>query len=223
MKKIKVSLFFNILIFGLVTFSTVITLTGFSFMGGDKIFGPTDYTSFKYFTVDSNVLSGIISLIFAIYEILYLAKKIKTIPSFLYKLKLIGNVGVTLTMITVLFFLAPTEKAGFFSLFLDSNLFFHLIIPLLCIISFIFFETESSISFKYTFAGLIPMIIYGAVYIANILIHLENGKPSSAYDWYGFLRGGLNTIWFVVPVVLLFTYLFSFVMWFFNKNFHKKK
>lgn len=219
MQKIKISFIFNLVIFFLVAFSTIVMITGFSFMGGNKIFAPSNYTAFKYFTVDSNVLSGIISLIFAIYEILFFTGKIEELPSFLYRFKLIGNVGVTLTMVTTVCFLAPTAETGFFSLFLDSNLFFHLIIPLLCIISFIFFETESSISFKYTFAGLIPMIIYGAVYIANILIHLENGKPSSAYDWYGFLRGGLNTIWFVVPVVLLFTYFFSFVMWFFNKKF----
>lgn len=218
MQKIKLSLVFNLLIFAFVTFATIAMVCGFNFMSGNKVFASTDYRAFKYFTVDSNVLSGIISLIFAIYEILLLTNKIQTLPSFLYKLKLIGNVGVTLTMITTVCFLAPNIETGFFSLFLDSNLFLHLIVPLLCIISFVFFEPNNTISFKYTFAGLIPMIIYGIIYTINILIHLENGQTSTTYDWYGFLRYGFNTIWFVVPAILIFTYLFSFVMWILNKK-----
>ncbi len=218
MKKIKTSVILNLLISGLVLFSTITMVAGISFMGGNKIFASTNLTAFKYFTVDSNILSGIISLIFAIYEVFFLQNKIKSIPTFVYILKLIGNVGVTLTMITTVFFLAPTAETGFFSLFLDSNLFFHFIIPMLCIISFIFFESTDLINFKYTFAGLIPMFIYGTIYTINILTHLENGKTSATYDWYGFLRGGFDTIWFVYPAILIITYCFSFVMWKLNRK-----
>ena len=66
------------------------------------------------------------------------------------------------------------------------------------------------------------MVLYGFYYIPNVLLHLENGKPTHAYDWYGFLDGGMNTIWFVVPVVLLITWIFSVALWALNKKFAGK-
>lgn len=218
MRKIKTSLIFNFLIFVLVTFSTIAMLTGFQFMSGVRIFLENSYLAFKYFTVDSNVFAGIASLILGVYELLLIKKKITKIPTAIYVLKFAASVSLTLTMMVTACFLAPTAKTGYFSLFMDSNLFFHFITPVLCIISFIFFENGENISFKHTFTAISPMGIYAVYYLGEILIHLENGVVAKGTDWYGFLVLGFNTIYFVLPLILIITYIFSLVTWFFYKK-----
>ena len=122
-----------------------------------------------------------------------------------------------LTFLVTAFFLAPTSKNGYFSLYLNSNLFFHFIIPILSFVSFVFLESTKQIAFRYTFAGMIPMVVYAVFYIANVLVHIENGEVLKEYDWYGFLMGGLWTIVIVIPVIFFVTYLISFVLWWLNR------
>ncbi|MCI6891018.1 MAG: hypothetical protein MR852_03210 [Treponema sp.] len=65
--------------------------------------------------------------------------------------------------------------------------------------------------------------MYTTYYIPNVLLHLENGKVLSEYDWYGFLFAGLNTIWIVIPLILLITWLFAICLWSLNKFCAKNK
>ena len=58
------------------------------------------------------------------------------------------------------------SKTTYFAYFMNSNLFMHLITPLLCIISFIFFE-PAKLSFVESFTGICPMILYAFYYIPN--------------------------------------------------------
>ena len=99
----------------------------------------------------------------------------------------------------------------------------HLITPLLCIISFMFFEPSKPQKFIISLTGIIPMMLYSFYYIPNILLHLENGQPSKTYDWYGFLQGGLNTAWFVLPFLYLITWIFAIALWALNKKLSVKK
>lgn len=218
-KKTKISLIINIIIFILTVIATVCMMAGIHFMGAEtNSLTARNITVFRFFTVESNILMGIMALVFSIFEIKVLTKKRDHIPSKLYILKLISTVGVVLTMLTTVLFLAPTSKHGYFSLFTNSNLFFHFVIPLLSLITFIFFEKTEKIKFKYTFAGIIPMFLYGIFYSINIFTHIENGKVSPIYDWYGFVQNGIKDVFFVIPVILGATYLISFLLWDFNKK-----
>ena len=218
-KKIKISLGINSIIFILTVFATVCMMAGIHFMGAEtSSLTARNIAVFRFFTVESNILMGIIALVFAIFEIKVLTKKREHIPSKIYILKLIFTVGVVLTMLTTALFLAPTSKNGYFSLFTNSNLLYHLVIPLLSLITFVFFEKTDKIKFKYTFAGIIPMFLYGIFYSINIFTHIENGKVSPIYDWYGFVQNGVKEVFFVVPVILGATYLISFLLWDFNKT-----
>lgn len=218
MKKIKLDIVLNLLIFGLVVMSTVFMLTGFYFMGEERQLSAERIEAFKFFTVDSNVIMGVMALVFARYEILLIRKKINIIPNIIYGLKLATTVSVVLTFLVTAFFLAPIVEDGYFSLFKNSNLFFHLIIPILSFLSFICFEKNEKLEFKYTFVGIIPMILYAIFYTINILMHLENGKVSVKYDWYWFLQGNINAIVFVIPIMFVVTYCISFVIWKLNKR-----
>ena len=186
-------------------------------MSGEKVLSSTSFQAFKYFTVDSNVIAGLVSLCYMIYLCLMAKGKIKEMPKFMTYLKLASTTGVTLTMMVTVCFLAPRSTTTYFAYFMNSNFFMHLLTPLLCIITFAFFE-PANLSFKETCFGTCFMILYALYYIPNILLHLDNGMVSPAYDWYGFLFGGLNTIWFVIPLLLLITWAFSICLWCINKK-----
>ena len=90
-----------------------------------------------------------------------------------------------------------------------SNLWLHLICPLLCILSFLFADGGTPLPFSATFAALISMGLYGAVYLAEVvLIGTDRGGWK---DFYGFNRGGK---WFVsLPLMLGVSYLIALGQW----------
>ena len=218
MKRIKLSIISNILIFTFTVFATVVMFTGFKFMDGDLPLSINGLEAFKYFTVESNVMMGIIALVFLFFEIRLMKKKVNKIPNWIYALKLVFTVGVALTMLTTMCFLAPTTPFGYFSMFKNANLFYHFLTPLLSIITFVFFEGTNNIRYRYTFVGVIPMVLYAIFYVWNVIIHAENGYINMMYDWYGFFAGGTSNIICVVPIMIGSTYLISYLLWFFNRK-----
>lgn len=220
-RKLKMSFIINILIFVLTVVSTIFMLVGFQFMGYEEALTATKIEAFKFYTVDSNILMGTMALIFAIYELQFFKSKKNEIPNKVYILKLVATVGVVLTFLTTVIYLAPFAPNGYFSMFKNSNLFYHLIIPLLSIITFTIFESTDKIKFKDTFVGIITMFIYSIFYLVNVLIHVENGKVEIMYDWYGFVQNGLQAAFVVIPIMYLITYFISCSLWFLNKKISK--
>ena len=129
-----------------------------------------------------------------------------------------GTVGVTLTFLTTLFFLTP--QYGFIAMFSNSNLLFHLVVPLLSIISYVFFEHHNN-KFRYALYGLIPMFIYSIYYTLNIILHLNSGGLTVTYDFYGFLKGNISNVVYVLPIMYMFTYFISLVLVMLNKKLSK--
>ena len=64
----KKSLVYNIIIFLLVLLGTIFMFTGYQFMTNTRLLDSSGFEAFKYYTVDSNILVGISSLIMVIYE-----------------------------------------------------------------------------------------------------------------------------------------------------------
>ena len=215
-KRIVCSMIFNFIIFVTVLIGTLFMVTGFKFMSSAGNLTSTGWAAFKYFTVDSNIVVGVVAFIMFIYELLYLSKRIEVIPQFVYILKHIGTVGVILTFVVTLFYLAPLLGSKFLFLYQNTNLLFHLIVPIFSFVSFVFFE-KTKIDFKYTFYGLSTMVLYGIYYIGNIIIHLDNGVVNSKYDWYGFMKLGLLSIFIVVPIMMVITYFISWLLFRLNK------
>lgn len=215
----KVAFIINILIFLLTVFASIVMFTGFKFMHGiEPQLECSAFDMFKFFTVDSNMFMGIVALLFAIQEIRFINGKIESIDSIWYIFKLIATVGVSLTFVTVFAYLGPISKGGIMSMLMNSNLFFHLFIPVLSIVSFIFFERTNKLNFKCSFYGPIPMLLYGVFYTTNVLLHIENGSVSTKYDWYWFTQNGLWTIVFTIPLMFTVTYIISLFLWKFNKT-----
>ena len=216
MNKYKISFIFNIIIFMMVIGASTMMFTGFRFMPGEIILESNKLGMFKFFTVDSNLFMGIISLLFAIFEIRLLKGKIDKIPRYMYILKLMATTSVALTFIVVFAYLWPLV-GSLYLMILNSNLFFHLLVPVFSIITFVFFERNNKISFKYSFYGVIPVIMYGLFYLINVLIHMNNGIVSPVYDFYWFVQNGVWTSFIVVPVMFIISHIISLILWRFNR------
>ena len=216
-KNIKIAMIINIIIFVFTITASIIMFTGFKFMEGDLVLESTKIGMFKFFTVDSNIFMGIIALLFAIKEYQFLKEKIQSIPKIMYIYKLMATTAVGLTFLTVFCYLGPISEGGIPIMIKNSNLFFHLLIPVLSMLNFILFEKTEQIEFKYTFFGIIPTGIYGIFYLINVLIHTENGRVSPIYDWYWFVQGVVWQMVIVIPFMFLVTYLISLFLWRFNR------
>lgn len=175
---------------------------------------------FKFFTIDSNVLMGIIALFTALQLRQVIRGQREDLSTACYVWYLAGTVGVTLTMLVTVFFLEPTmaPQFGLFALFAGSNFLLHLFNPLLAIVAFTVYEKTRKIPFRHTLTGIVPMVLYAVFYVANCMCHAVNGMVDIAYDWYGFLAGGVKTVWIVIPVIFLFTWLISVALWRLNRR-----
>lgn len=217
-KTIKISIVINIITFILTIVAAIIMYTGFKFMGNDLPLETSSIGMLRFFTVQSNLFMGLMSLIFAIKEITILKNDKKEISTFLYILKLMASVAVGVTFTTVVVYLGPMSPGGLISMFKNSNLFFHLIIPVMGMANFAVFEKTNKLKFKYSFYGLVPTILYAIFYLTNVIVHMENGKVSPIYDWYWFAQGGISQICIVVPIMMFATCLISIALWKFNKK-----
>ena len=217
-KTLKISLVLNIIIAVMVLVACIIMFTGFKFMkGSEPVLETTKLGMFKFFTVDSNIFMGIMALLFALKEIKLLRKEEKEISHLYYLLKFMATTSVGLTFVVVFGYLGIIIEGGVLILLRNSNLFFHLLVPVLSMITFIIFERTNKLTFKYSFYGLVPMLVYGAFYVINVLTHMHNGYVSPKYDFYWFVQQGVWTAFIVFPIILIITYIISVVLWRLNR------
>lgn len=216
--KLIISIFINILIVLLTIFASFMMFTGFKIMEAEYLLESTSLSMFRFFTVDSNILMAIVSFIFAVEEIKVLKNVKSEISTKMYILKLAATTAVSVTFITVVAYLGQIVEGGIIVLLMNSNLFFHLIIPVLSIITFIFFERTNKLKLRTAFFGVLPTLIYAIYYLINVLVHMENGKVSPLYDWYFFVQGGMHQIFIVFPLMLFASYIISLSLWRANKK-----
>ena len=146
----------------------------------------------RFFTTLSNMLCAAACLLTA------LAINAGGIPEWIWMLKYIGTAAVTVTMLTVLFFLAPSFGKGALKVLLSgTDLFMHLITPLLALVSFCVFE-KRGMTFCQSLWGMLPVVLYGPVYLYKILFALPEKRWD---DFYGFNKQGKWPIAFAGMVI----------------------
>ena len=210
--KIKLSILFNSLIVLLALFVCFMIITGFKIDNGVEprvMLASTGFGAFKFFTVDSNLFLTIVACIFIVYDCKLLAGKIKTIPKWLMILKYVATVSVGVTFFTVFLYLGWVAEGGMISLLRNSNLFLHLIMPVLAFITFLFFD-DIKLESKHIIYGLIPLFVYSIYYGINGLAHMKNGIIPLEFDIYGFLQDGLLKAVIVLVVVFIGNYIISY-------------
>ena len=127
--------------------------------------------SLRFFTILSNLFCAVSALLWVLSS-----------SYWAWLLKYVGTVAVTVTLLTVIFFLGP--NMGYKPLFSGKDLYLHLCGPLLAIVSFCFMECQFALSFSLSLLGLLPVIIYGFVYLVEVVI-LKNWE-----DFYGYNKDG---------------------------------
>ena len=108
-KKINVAFCLNTALFVAVLFSVGWMMSGIKLAKHSSL-SAARLASLKYYTVDSNILMGLAALLMLICDLRVLRGKAQDIPVFAKVIKLMGTVGVTLTMLVTIFFLAPTAQ-----------------------------------------------------------------------------------------------------------------
>ena len=164
--------------------------------------------SLKYFTVLSNLLLGIASLVYAV----CLVRRMRAgarIPTWAHKLKFVATVAVGVTLATVMAFLGP--MLGYAAMFAGANLWFHLVLPVLGIVEFVFLDVERGLKFGQTLLGVVPTFLYGLAYCGNIYLNGVGTWPATN-DWYGFTMWGIEYIPVVFAVMLVATWLIAVVV-----------
>lgn len=134
---------------------------------------------FRYFTVLSNILSAIASLIVIICTLT------GGLPFWALLIKYIGTAAVTVTMLTVFLFLGPSSH-DWKGLLTKAELFLHLICPLFAIVSFLVFE-KTAMPLWTIAVGAAPVPLYGVLYLNKVIFLPEERRWE---DFYGFNRNG---------------------------------
>ncbi len=197
-KKILAALIINILV---VLATGAIAVSYYFYSSNPLVENGVD--SYKFFTTDSNILAALSSLVLIPFEVQVLRGKRDKVPHGAIVFKYVGMVSVMLTFITVMTLLLPQYDIKF--LLFDTSFHMHLTGPLAAFVTFVFLETDSKIKFSETFLALIPCVLYGAVYLFEVVIIGE--KNGGWMDFYTFNRGGF---WYIsMPVILIATYLIA--------------
>ena len=152
---------------------------------------------FKYYTVLSNVLCAIAAYCMVV----------KPKADWAWLLKYIATVGITVTMLTVFLYLAPTMK-NLWVLLKGRDLFMHLITPVLAIVSFLVFERREMDYTTIPF-GVLPVVVYGVVYLYMIRFVPKEYRWD---DFYGFNRKGLWPLSFALMLIATYLICIGFYM-----------
>lgn len=161
----------------------------------------------KYFTVDSNLLLGLVHLAVLILASSGMTGRSAPLRLWMERLLYIATVAVALTFTVVVCFFGPS--IGYAPLFQDANLYFHLIVPVLAVVAFCAFHRNRPIPLWETAAALIPSVLYGLYYTTVLL---AQGVHFPDTDWYGFASGGVVGSAIMASGVFLTTWLLALLL-----------
>ena len=162
--------------------------------------------SLKYFTVLSNLLSCLASLVYLVWCL----TAGMPAPSWLLALKLTAAAAVMLTFLTVIVLLGPV--LGWKKMYTSGNLWMHFILPLLAAVDCVLFAPVGTLPFAATFVSAIPCALYGVWYLGKVIKHGAE-KDGVVYDFYGFLRWGWSKVPLVTASMITVSWLLGLALW----------
>lgn len=188
-----------------VILSTIIA-TGVYFVSGPDALGSQKTACFRYFTTDSNVLVALTSIVMLVFNIRKARAPETEVPRWALIFRYVGVTSVTITLLTVVFFLAPTAAvrsglAGYLRLFEGNTFVLHFSTPVIAIVAFCLLEKDRKLTVKDSLWALLPTVIYSIVYLVLVVF------VKVWTDWYGFTFGGKTVM---IPVSMIAMYLLTF-------------
>ena len=189
----------NIIVFGL----SIFCLCNFI---GYIIKGSPD-NRFRYFTNLSTIMVGLIALPNAILLFLSAIKRKMLISTAFSVFKYVGLSMIALTFFTVLFFIAPLTS--YKEMYQNMRFITHLVIPLLVIVSYLFFEENVLFNWKLSLIGVVPSVIYTIVYGVNVPL---------LKTWPDIYKVNNNGLWFLFAfITIIFNVAISLGLYFLKK------
>lgn len=164
---------------------------------------------FEYYTENSNYFALIVSVIFVVDAILAIKRK-RIVSIWVFVLRFIASVCLTITLVVVLIILVPTQHVTFVEMmFQDSCLYQHLLCPVISLISFLFFENQQKLPKKSILISLLPTIIYGTICIFLNLTKVITGP----YPFFYFYVIPWHVSVFSIVAIVAGAVIISFVLY----------
>ena len=160
------------------------------------------FSSLRNFTTLSNLLEALAALVWLACQGPGKAKKSAE------TLKYAAAVSVGLTLLIVIVFLGP--MFGYRGMFDGSNLWFHLLVPLLAMAEFILLG-DRPMDRRENILALAPMLLYGVYYVGCAAVNgISAGRRSG--DWYGFFTWGWGPGIGVCAAIIGLTFLIGLAL-----------
>lgn len=222
-KKLLGEIIMNFVVFVFALIGVLATILGSSFMSGLSVI--------LYYTIQSNIWIGLTSLVFAVVLIVQASKSKIAIPKWLYSIKFIFVVAITLTMIVFWTLLAPTLMIPSY-LFSLSNLFSHSLTPLVALATFIGFDSQKQrLQIKESLLSLVTPVYYLIFVFIMCALEVTFHTFRTPYfflnfyefgwfggatysDTYGFASFG---VFYWILIILAFIFLMGYGLTFVNR------
>ena len=215
-------------IYALNVLIVAFTLLGLGVMvsnhGDGGLLSSGGWENLKYFTVLSNLFCGIVAAVFLAQGIA--GGKGKKEPGLkgekepglgMMRAKLMAATAVAVTFLMIAGFFGPIY--GWLPLYQGSNLEFHLIVPVFAMIEICLLEGPLPFS-SAVMAG-VPALVYGCVYLGNILINGKGEWPDTN-DWYGFMNWGFGIAMVIFGMVVAVSFAVACLLRFINSKVCKR-
>lgn len=202
MTKKKAAVIINLFV-GIMSLFAWLYMTVLGESGGALSAG--SFSSLKYYTVLSNLFNGILSLFYVNW-----IRSGKEMTNRRKTLKLTACAGVTLTFLMIVGFFGPLY--GYPSMFQKANFWFHLVLPLASIFSFLVLERDLRLPFRYTRYTVLSPFVYAVGYVLNLVVRGVGEWPESN-DFYGFLNWGIVAAAVIAIVIFVLFWGISCVLW----------
>ena len=199
-------LLWSLVLNAFVFLSVLVSVGAFFVRGGKGNMEEAGRRALHYFTVDSNLLCAAACLALSLWDGIALARGGEArVPLWLDLFKYLGSAAVGLTFFTVLLYLLPVTRFDFKLMYAGRNLFLHALCPLAAMVSWAFLETGEPLAFPWTLLGLVPTLLYGALYLDKVLLRKAWG------DFYHFNQNGR---WYLsIALMLLLSFAVAVGLW----------
>lgn len=162
---------------------------------------------FRYFTNISTLTVGFIALPNAVLLVMSAIKGKMIYTTFFSIVKFVGLSMISLTFFTVLCFIAPLTS--YKEMYQNMRFITHLVIPLLVIVSYLFFEENVLFNWKLSLIGVVPSVIYTIVYGVNVAL---------LKTWPDIYKVNNNGLWFLFAfITIIFNVAISLGLYFLKK------
>jgi len=178
---------------------------------------PDDFTgkgtTFLYFTTQSNIWIGMTCLLFAVLMIIGLRSKKSLLKNWMFTVKFIFTVAITLTFLVMALLLTPEMIASGHGdyLFTPGNLFPHYVTPILAVIDFLLNDTGWQNRWTHSiFAAIMPVYYLIFAFICSFSGVVFSGGENVPYfflnydklSWFGFTSRGPGVFWWILILTI---------------------